>query len=268
MPDLTWSRRALLFAGGGAVTTTAVALYGLPRLSGRPGTLDSRLEAFLVAGNFSPYLGEQYLRSAGLPADGAFESLVEATAPLVSPGKIGDVILQRIQADFARGETCSLDGWELSLTECRLAAITFLLAKNGVHVESVEIAADGPLDHLPDVELARLQRWGPKSTAVGEPFNVQPNGNSALWFRFQELDEYPGYRVYFGSVAVSTAVNGKAQLITASLNPAQLEQLNATAGNVPIHLVDPVRGKQLLAHFSFENHPRQAPVDRKELSAT
>ena len=76
-----------------------------------------------------------------------------------------------------------------------------------------------------------------------------------MWFRFQELDEYPGYRVYFGSAAASTAINGNAKLITASLTPAQLEQVNATPGNVPIHLVDPVRGKQLLAHFSFRDLP-------------
>ena len=141
--------------------------------------------------------------------------------------------------------------------------------ENGVPVERAESAADGPLDHLPDVEFAHLERWGPRSSAVGEPFNEQLNGNSALWFRFQELDGYPGYRVYFGSsMAASTAINGKAGLITASLRPAQLEQFNATAGNVPIHLVDPVRGKQLLAHFRFENRPLQGPADRKEISAT
>ena len=127
MPDL--SRRTLLIAGGGAVATTAVALYILPGPAVRLATLDSRLEAFLIAGNFSPHLGEQYLRSAGLPADRAFESLVEATAPLASAGKIGDAVLRSIRDDFAHGETCRLDGWELSLTECRLAAITYLLAK-------------------------------------------------------------------------------------------------------------------------------------------
>ena len=268
MPDLTLSRRALLIAGGGALTTAAVALYDLPRPADRPVTLDSGLKEFLAAGNFSPYLGELYLRLTGIPAEGAFESLVEATALLVSGGRIGEAVRQWIEADFARGETCNLDGWELSLTECRLAAITFLLAKNGVHVDNADIAANRPLDHLPDVEFALLQRWGPQSSAVGEPFNPQPNGNSALWFRFQGLDGYPGYRVYFGSLQLSTAINGKAQLITASLRPAQLEQLNAAPGNVPIYLVDPVRGKQLLAHFRFENSPRQAPVDRKEISAT
>ena len=268
MPDLALSRRSLLVAGGGAATAAALALCGFSGQAGHPVALDARLEAYLVAGNFSPYLGERYLRSAGLPADGAFESLVEATAPLVSPGKIKEVLLHRIQVDFARGETCSLDGWELSLTECRLAAIAYLLVQNGVQVEIAEIAADGPLDRLPDVELAQLQRWGPKSSVVGVPFNEQPNGNSALWFRFQELERYPGYRVYFGSLAASTAINGKVQLITASLTPKQLEQLNATAGNVPIHLVDPMRGKQLLAHFRFENRPHQGPVDRKEISAT
>ena len=268
MPDLTLPRRAFLFAGGGAATMAAVALSVCPRPPRLPGTLHPRLQAFVVTGRFSPHLGERYLRSAGLPADRAFQSLAEATAPLVSSGKISDAVFQRIRADFAHGETCRVDGWELSLTECRLAAITFLLAKDGVHIENAEVAVNGPLDHLPDAEFARLQRWGPKSAAAGDPFNVQPNGNSALWFRFRELDDYPGYRVYFDSVAASTAINGKARLITASLTPAQLEPLNATARDVPIYLVDPMRGKQFLDHFRFESRPRQAPVDGKEISAT
>ncbi len=240
---------------GGAVTAAAVAAYVLPRQGERPTGLDPRLEAHLVAGNFSPTLGERYLRSAGLPAEDAFESLVRATAPLASSGNIGDVILQRTRADFKSGQTCRLDGWELSLTECRLAALAFLLAQAGIVIERAEVGEDGPLDHLPDIEFGQLHSWGPKSSTAGEGFNVQPNGNSALWFRFQKLGEYPGYRVYFGATEASTNVKSNSNLITASLTPAKLAQSNAVAGNVPIHLVDPVRGKQLLAHFSFEQPP-------------
>jgi len=34
-----------------------------------------------------------------------------------------------------------------------------------------------------DVPQLNIQRWGPESTMVGEVFNVQPNGVSALWFQ-------------------------------------------------------------------------------------
>ena len=38
-------------------------------------------------------------------------------------------------------------------------------------------------------------------------------------------------------------------LITASVTPSQMEGLTSVEGEIPIHLVDPVRGKQLIGHF-------------------
>ena len=42
-------------------------------------------------------------------------------------------------ADFAYGDICHLDGWQLALTECRLAAIAFLLKESGGHIEELVV---------------------------------------------------------------------------------------------------------------------------------
>ena len=105
------------------------------------------------------------------------------------------------------------------------------------------------LDHLPDTTIVQLGRWGPRSGRVGEPFNVQPNGNSALWFRFRMLDRDSNYRIYVGSQPAVTFKNAERSIITASLTPKQSRRLLSTEGRIPIHLVDPMRGKQLLGHF-------------------
>ena len=105
------------------------------------------------------------------------------------------------------------------------------------------------LNHLPDMTIVQLGRWGPRSSRVGEPFNVQPNGNSALWFRFRKLDRHPNYKIYVGSQPAATFTNATRSIITASLTPKQSRRLLSTEGRVPIRLVDPKRGKQLLGHF-------------------
>ena len=52
-----------------------------------------------------------------------------------------------------------------------------------------------PLDRLPDTTIAQVKRWGPRSTGLGEPFNVQPNGDSVLWFHLLTLDRHdPDYK--------------------------------------------------------------------------
>ena len=107
------------------------------------------------------------------------------------------------------------------------------------------------LDRLPDATIARLERWGPRSSNVGEQFNVQPNGNSALWFQFVKLDRHVDYRIHIGSQPILTTVAVDRNLITASLTQKFSRQIVSTAGRLPIHLVDPLEGKQLIGHFEI-----------------
>ena len=108
------------------------------------------------------------------------------------------------------------------------------------------------LEFLPDVTMAQVEGWGPQSSRIGESINVQPSGNSALWFRFRELDRSTDYKVYVGPRPVDTTTNSEKRLITASLTPRQSRQLVSTEGKTPIHLADPFRGKQLIGHFHVQ----------------
>ena len=105
------------------------------------------------------------------------------------------------------------------------------------------------LEFLPDVTMVQVERWGPRSSRIGEPFNVQPGGSSALWFRFRELDRNTDYELYIGSQPIRTSIGVERNLITASLTPKHSRRLVSTEGKIPIHLVDPYRGKQLIGHF-------------------
>ena len=108
------------------------------------------------------------------------------------------------------------------------------------------------LDALPDAIIVEVERWGPRGTEFGEPFNVQPSGRSALWFVLRELDRNTNYKIYVGSRPVDTTENPIRSLITAGLTPIRARELVSTEGKVPIHLVDPFRGKQLIGHFHVQ----------------
>ena len=118
------------------------------------------------------------------------------------------------------------------------------------------------LDFLPDGTIARVERWGPRSARLGEPFNVQPSGNSALWFVFQELDRDVDYKIYIGSQPLLTYVAVERGLVTASLTPKHSRQFESTQGKIPIHLVDPGRGKQLIGHFVVTGGDDAGKTDR------
>ena len=109
------------------------------------------------------------------------------------------------------------------------------------------------LDDLPNATLAQVERWGPRSSSVGNPFNVQPNGDSALWFLFRKLDRDTDYKIYMGSQPVLTTITVERNVITAGLTPKHSRQLVLTKGKIPIHLVDPIRGKQLIGHFHVQS---------------
>ena len=246
-------RRFLLGAASGAAATAAVGVYYIS--SGNSGSTarDSRLEEFISAGNFSPDLGEQYLVAENLGDGSVDEFLLEVKTSIGDDEGIRTAIRRRIAADFVDGEICQLEGWVLAVTECRLAAIAFLLRRQGRYDEETRVPAQGPLDHLPSVVFGRLERWGPRSGEVGKGFNLQPNGNSAMWFHFSNLGRYPDYEIYLGSEAARTRMAASGGLITASVTPSQVEGLTSLEGKIPIHFVDPVRGKQLIGFFDIRS---------------
>lgn len=252
------SRRSFLVTTGVAMAAAAVVTFYRFTPSDNPAVFfDRRLEELILDGNFSADLGEKYLEIENLKTHTALDILkVEVIRDLPDNGddlRVG--IRYMVEQDFAHGKLCQLEGWQLSKTECRLAAIAFLLRESGDYIEYT--VTSGPLDGLRETFIAQVEGWGPQSGGPGEDFNLQANGKSALWFRFFMIDPHP-YRIYFGSAAARTSVHGDRNLITASLTRIQARQITSEWSIIPVHLVDLVQGnKQLVGYFHVS--PRKKP---------
>ena len=186
---LNVSRRQFLLVAG--ITTTTAAVFSVYRSISRDDLVtkpDRMFEEFISAGHFSADLGEKYLEITGKHTDTTFELLQTEMMKtfLDIRGDLHVEIRQRVQQDFDHGNLCQIEGWQLARTECQLAAIAFLFRESGGYIE--EPATSGPLDDLQESFIAKVSRWGPKSGVAGEGFNLQPNGKSSMWFRFDEIE--------------------------------------------------------------------------------
>jgi hypothetical protein len=98
----------------------------------------------------------------------------------------------------------------------------------------------------PQGELRVVTAWGPRSTRVLTPFNVQPNGHSALWVVGTGS---PTVKLELGGTLLPTVVaqNG----VTASVSPELLRTVAARPGNLPVYLVGPESRRQQVGVFQI-----------------
>ena len=262
MPDL--SRRQLLKSAGiaAAAVATGFAVRRVVVTDKASVSLSPDFEALIVGGRYSPDLGEAYLGDR-IPRNlQTYEGLIEETVRSLPRGDLEADVARVIAADFATGRICDVNGWQLALIECRLAAIAYFYRANGGRIEE-DLQVKDPLDALPDADIAQVERWGPQSTPVGEPFNRQPDGDSAVWMRLAEVPEHNLYLVYLGTQIVRGRASRERKLITASLSAEQVKSLIAAPGEIPIHLVDPVKGKQLVGHLAVRPRPGGLPIENR-----
>lgn len=53
-----------------------------------------------------------------------------------------------------------------------------------------------------------IQNFGPRKAKAGEPFNVQPDGASAAWFKLDSDVDGSEIRVHFGDAIIPGTVSG------------------------------------------------------------
>ena len=255
-------RRFLLAAGGVAAAAAGVAVYRSMRAGGAGVRLHPQLEALIAAGAFSTDIGAKYLADQGLLANAPFALLHEEVMDGL-PKRSGRLLAEmggKVERDFAQGRVCRVDGWQLAATECRLAALAFLFQQAGGRIDAPAAEQDSPISELPEAAIAQLENWGPRSATVGEGFNVQADGSSALWFVFAEMDPQ-SYEMYFGASPLRTSILPSRNLITATVTKGQLRQLASKPGEIPIHLVNSAQGsKQLMGRFLVR--PKSAEPER------
>lgn len=157
-------------------------------------------------------------------------------------GEISTLIDAIIRDDFRNRRMIEVEGWQLSITECRLAALAAL--SQGISEPVTPAAAK-----LNESQFVNVTNWGPQSTQKGMVFNEQPDGHSGIWIKAEGA---PASTVLvFDGHVLSTQVYG--ETLTSGLYGKLMERIINTPGTYTLELLDQTRQiKQPLGVFTVK----------------
>jgi len=212
-------------------------------MSHRNRTVLEQVLTFAKSQNWvSHEVGLSYL--AQNSADEANEyTLLRALTPAKSDPDVNihEYLVKRIKSDFSNGELCEIDGWTLSLTECRVAALVTLLKIENQRSSVGKVEEKNQPNKPKNLEITN---WGPTNGKAGQAFNKQPNGNSALWIKVSGLDRQGKYKVYFSDSKMKTTIHFEKELITADLTANEAALLLKEPGTHKVSLIDEATGRR------------------------
>lgn len=81
---------------------------------------------------------------------------------------------------------------------------TIVGCSDGAQTNSSSSAQTSP--PAPAVPEIRITKWGPESTKSGQGFNVQADGQSAMWFEASGVGGASTYEVKFGETLLTNVV--------------------------------------------------------------
>lgn len=163
----------------------------------------------------------ELLSSLGLAAGGRIEA-----------ERLGERIAARVEADFTEDKLFEHEGWLLSDTEARLAALHVALLG-----PDASEAREPRFDEAAESRLVRLQDYNPKRVKQGEPLTHGNLPDNVIWFATADPPP-PRFRLYIAgtSLTISARDNGFSVRVPDTLRYRLFE----TPGEFPIWLYDPV----------------------------
>lgn len=81
--------------------------------------------------------------------------------------------------DFRNNHLCNIDGWQLSQTECLLAA-AFVSFDN--YIKPLIVTKQQNFQNASVENFLNITNWGPQKTLKNTVFNQQTDGHAGLWF--------------------------------------------------------------------------------------
>lgn len=175
----------------------------------------------------------------------------------LSAADLESVIAGQVRREFSIGDTCSVKGWQLSLTECQLGGLRQLAIARGLIIigQEQQKALAGHTDIYTAGEIAPLENWGPRHTVQGKKFNEQLDGHSGLWFKVRGAPAHA--KIMIDGEISKTSVSEK--VVSSGLFDEMQERILSTPGTYEIALVDPIRKiKQAIGKFEVRGHPLAA----------
>lgn len=146
----------------------------------------------------------------------------------VEPGRMIHLLAKAVKEDFLGGDLCVVEGWQLSLTECRLAAFKLLLERDP-KAEAAPACRKQPLRWIaPPPALSEIV---PTGTFVGVPFTPW-RGKSVI--NVYGADFEIDARILFGGVALDSSVGSSGWM-----NAYVPDDLYAREGTVEVTVENP-----------------------------
>jgi hypothetical protein len=93
-------------------------------------------------------------------------------------------------------------------------------------------------------ELRAVTNWGPRSTRVMTPFNIQPNGHSAVWVLGEGA---AGVQLELGGTMLPSYATETA--VSATVSPELLRTIAARPATLPLYLVGHEPGQRQQVGF-------------------
>jgi hypothetical protein len=227
-----------------------------------PGSLDEYTQQMQAISYVGVICRTKIGYSEDQPADAVKADLEQRLlADLQDPagqGTISDAVDRAIRNDFSAGRLVDVDGWQLSETECRLAALA--AAQQGFETAQTP---EPPKDRYAD--FVEVEAWGPQSTVLGQPFNEQPDGHSGFWLR--AVGTPASVVLQFDGKTLGTEVY--AEVVTSGLRGEYMHEVINTPGVYTIELYDKAMlTRQVVGEFTVnpsDDQPRE--TSKEELAS-
>ncbi len=164
-----------------------------------------------------------------------------------------DLALAAIMAsDIAAGRTVDIDGWQLAESEC-------LLLAGAARLQGLQGAQRAEVGELLFEDFAQIENWGPSETIEGEIFNPIGNGRGGFWLRVTNPVPAATKLMLDG---VELATHFQPGVVTASLEPAYMDEVIAEPGLHELMLVDRATQRaQKIGFLTVRERPPLAVLD-------
>ena len=161
-----------------------------------------------------------------------------------------------IRKDFSEGKLCTVDGWQLSLTECQLAALVHLAISEHQENTGFMATAKRQARLFKEGIVSPVSHWEPQKTLQGKKFNEPPNGKGS-WWRFHAQGAPSNAVVTIDGKPVQTWI--QEHVIAAGIYGEAHKNLISTPGSYEISLIDPIkRIRQHIGEFIVTPNPSYA----------
>jgi hypothetical protein len=233
-------RTFILFSSGALAIGTGVFYW----------QKNSSLSAFIKQLKGLDAIGEEYKKTH---KNGNYlKQLEEKLAHYQQNSSLNEQIEKSIEDDFINDNISSINGWQLSQTECLIAA-SYVSFKGYVKPKNT-----APVQNFKNAKIENfieIKNWGPQKTLQNEIFNKQSDGHAGIWFATD--NPLPNLKVVIDGRIEATFINERS--ITSGIhNKEDLTLFLNNIGKHEIALYDPInQRKQIVGYFEVLPIPKK-----------